>query len=97
MAGENKLYVSGNVEGVAVESKTKEYAIKLLYIFIAVLIFAISIAALLIWDEKIDFNNGLVLILASISPFPGLFILLIILNFAANVDENSLIIKNKGE
>ncbi len=47
-------------------------ALKLLYTFAGILTVTIIIASVLLWYEKLSFDNGITLILAIMSPFSGL-------------------------
>lgn len=63
---------SGKTIGEIREQSRRVLALRLLYIFAGVLIISIFIAAILIWFGKLNFDNGLTLILASTSTFSGL-------------------------
>ena len=54
------------------EESRRELALKLLYVFASILAETILLAIFLIWNNKINFNNGLSLVLAIGSIFSGL-------------------------
>ncbi len=65
------LVTSGSVEEIREKSRST-LALKLLYIFSIILTFVILISLVLIWFNKLTFDNGMTLILAISSTFSGL-------------------------
>ena len=62
----------GRTVGEMREESRRALSLKLLYIFAGILITTIIIVAALIWNTKINFDNGMSLILAITSTFSGL-------------------------
>lgn len=73
----------GQVSTMREESR-RHLALKLLYLFAAILTVAIIVSAVLIWNQKLTFDNAMTLILAITSTFSGLLGSAITFYFSSN-------------
>lgn len=62
----------GKTIGQIREESRRFLALTLVYVFAGILLISIIIAGLLLWFDKINFDNGLTMILAISAPFSGL-------------------------
>lgn len=69
---QNDYTAEGKTVGQIREESRRKLALMLIWIFAGILCLTIIIAAFLIWHDKLNFDNGMTLILAITSTFSGL-------------------------